>query len=131
MPPNQNEIEVFRIDPEPDKCYKTAEYTREEGRWPYQKFYTTHEPKYVGRFINEIRTGRGDGASVVHYFHNDLTNLDEKVRLSYATTSYIEVKCESIIKREKIEKMLVFLRINIDDIDGIGQKIFAHLLSFK
>jgi len=87
------ETEVFRITPEVGKCYKTAEYTRQTGKYPNYRYYTTNEPKLVGKFIKHYAMGGpGDGAR-----HYSVFNLDGKeitVEYSYGGyTSFIEVKC--------------------------------------
>ena len=85
------EIEVFRLTPELNKYYETALLTRKEGRYPDEKYYTTNTPRYVGKFMIQIRTGYGDGVQVVDIFENE---KGEKVNVYYTyegTTAYREV----------------------------------------
>lgn len=86
------EIEVFRLTPELHKYYETALLTRKEGRYPDEKYYSTNEPKYVGEFMVQIRTGYGDGMQVVDVFKNE---KGERVNVYYTyegTTAYREVE---------------------------------------
>lgn len=89
--PRQDEYEVFRISPVPGKYYSTAEYTREIGSYfAGMRYFTTHEPRYVGLFIQTMRTGYGDGGQVFSYFDRD----GERVTVEYTyagTTSFVEV----------------------------------------
>lgn len=55
------ETEVFRIKPLVNKCYEHAEYTRKEGRYPNERFFTNVPPRYVGEFIRQEHGGYGDG----------------------------------------------------------------------
>ena len=63
-----SEFEVFRITPTIGKYYEHAEYTRQEGRWPNQRYYTKTLPKYVGEFIKWDEGGCGDGSWRIDYF---------------------------------------------------------------
>ena len=65
-------MEVYRIKPELDKYYETVEYTRKEGKWPDEKYYTIIKPLYVGKFLNETISGYGDNKIVCYHFENDI-----------------------------------------------------------
>ena len=47
------DTQVYRIKPELEKYYVTAEYTRKIGKWPDEQYYTVIKPLYVGKFLNE------------------------------------------------------------------------------
>lgn len=85
------ETEVFRIDPKERNYYYTAEWTRKEGRWPNEKYFTTHPLKYVGQFIKHVQKGFGDGATHTGYFLLD--GKEVLVHYKYeGTTSFVEKK---------------------------------------
>ena len=68
------EIEVFRMNPsisDKDKCYEFAFYTRKEGYWPNERYYTTFIPKYVGKFVKSERCGYGDGGGGAEIFDDN------------------------------------------------------------
>ena len=89
MQNNSNEVEVFRITPMHDRLYETATYTRKTGEWTSEKYFTTHTPRFVGKFVKHCQIGYGDGA--IHY---DIFEKDgHKVRVDYSydgTTCYRE-----------------------------------------
>lgn len=85
-----HEVQVFRLTLITGTYYKTAEYTRKEGIWPNETYYTTNELRYVGKFINHVEIGYGDGATHFDIFDND----GEEIRVYYSyegTTCF--VKC--------------------------------------
>ncbi len=85
------ETEVFRISPKEGKHYYTAEWTRREGRWPSEKYFTTHPLKYVGEFVKHVQQGAGDGARHTSYFLLD--GKEVLVHYQYeGTTSFVEKK---------------------------------------
>jgi hypothetical protein len=102
------EIEVFRLTPQINKYYETTEFTRKEGKWPNEHYYSNKKLKYVGKFIKHEQYGFGDSMSCYDIFDND----GEEVIVQYTyegTTSYREVEVdgnskERIIKRTKILK---------------------------
>jgi len=126
--------EVYRITPTIDKYYETAEYTQRIGKWPNEKYYTINKPKYVGRYLKQLRSGWGDGSNIIDIFFNDEINEEVSVPLLYeGTTSYREVESKDL---EKIKKILAFMissldnktPINqIDDLSNIGEKIFEYM----
>jgi hypothetical protein len=105
---NIRETIVFRLKPVEGKYYETTEFTRKDGKWPYEHYYTNKKLKYVGKFIKHEHYGWGDNASYYDIFDND----GEEVIVQYTyegTTSYREVEVdgnskERIIKRTKILK---------------------------
>jgi hypothetical protein len=87
------ETEVFRIKPVVNKCYEHAEYTRKEGRYPNERFFTNVSPRYVGEFIRQERGGYGDNSWTTDYFR-DLNGSEVAVNYSYeSTTCFREVPC--------------------------------------
>jgi len=84
-----DEIEIFRITPICDRLYETASYTRKTGEIPNERYFTTHEPRFVGKFIKHCQIGSGNGA--IHY---DIFEKDgQRIRVDYSydgTTCYRE-----------------------------------------
>lgn len=89
-----NEIEVFRIKTEVDKCYEHIEATRSEyvGQGTY-RYFSTNQPRYVGKFIRQERYGYGDGGEIIDVFSDN----GKEVRVNYSYegfTCFIEVPCK-------------------------------------
>jgi len=73
------EIEVFRLDSnsappnnfDKTKCYAFALYTRIEGTWPNEKYYTIHPLQYLGQHVRSeewgSRDSHGGAETFVHY----------------------------------------------------------------
>lgn len=129
-----NLIEVFRITPTVDKYYETSEYTQKIGKYPDEKYYTINKPKYVGKYLKQLRSGYGDGCSIVDLFLNDETKEEVCVPLSYeGRTSYREVESKELEKRKKILSFMISSLENkfpinqISDLSNIGEKIFTHM----
>jgi len=88
---SKTEIEVFRLMPEEGKNYMTAVFTRKEGKYPTEKYYTTNSLVYVGTCVSTVRYGFGDGSSGSSFFSNN--GKDVKVDYTYdGTTCFVEVK---------------------------------------
>jgi hypothetical protein len=102
----KEEVEVFRISPIKEKYYETAEFTRKEGIWPKERYYTTNPPKYVGKFIKHLRFGDRDGATHIDIFDDNGKEIE--VYYSYeGRTSFREVLPKSLpteIKKELLAK---------------------------
>jgi hypothetical protein len=82
-------IEVFRISPVLGKKYETATYTRKEGTWPHEKYYTDRV-KYVGEFLHHGSEGYRDNA--IHWDTFLLNNRPIQVFYNYdGTTCFREV----------------------------------------
>jgi len=99
------EVEVYRISPEEGKYYMYAEYTRREGKWPTETYFTTNELKYVGLFKRHITHEYRDNAKHIDIFDN--YGKEEIVNYSYeGKTSFIKVnpKINSKLKSELIKK---------------------------
>lgn len=90
------EMEVFRISPEEGKCYEHIEATRSQyvGGNVNRKYFSTNQPKYVGKFIRVEQSGYGDGGQVWAIFNDD--GRDNRVEYSYeGTTCFIEAQCKA------------------------------------
>ena len=73
------EVEVFRICTfEPDKIYHFALYTRKEGKFPNEKYYTKNPLTLVGTFIRTERWGYHDNGGAASYFeyNGDITRIE-------------------------------------------------------
>ena len=87
------ETEVFRITPVVNRCYEHAEYTRKEGRYPNERYFTNIPPIYVGEYIRSEQGGFGDGGWKRDYFRNLNGNM---IVIDYSyegRTSFREVPC--------------------------------------
>ena len=87
----EEEVEVYRLDPQVGKYYETAEYTRKTGTWGQrnERYYTTNTPRYVGLFIRTERSGYGDSGRVWSIFDDN----GKRVQVEYSyegTTSFRE-----------------------------------------
>ena len=91
-----NEIEVFRLTPEEGKYYQTTTWTRSTGRWPNNKYYSTNELQYVGKFIRHESYGFHDNAKHWDIFDNN--GIEIIVNYTYeGTTSFVEFKQKNIL----------------------------------
>ena len=74
--------EVFRlIKFDKNQEYGYAHYTKKEGKYPNEKYYTTNEIKYAGKYKESVSLGHfGDGHSGYEVFIND---KGEKTRVDY------------------------------------------------
>ena len=128
------EIEVFRMQPVVNKCYEHAEYTRREGRYPNERYFTNVPPRYVGEFIRQERGGWGDNGWATDYFR-DLNGNEVVVNYSYeGRTSFREVPCPPPpLPREHLEaiqntrrapptlKNLAFYQLPTQSVSGLRQ----------
>ena len=98
------EVEVFRLTPEVGKCYKHAEYTREIGRYPNARYFFMGQPRYVGKFVKELRYGGyGDGQTIIAVFNDN--GVENRVNYSYeGRTSFVEVPCQEPSPENKARK---------------------------
>jgi hypothetical protein len=85
------EIEVYRSELVSGKAYMTAEWTRKEGIWPNERYFTIEAPRYVGKFMKTLREGGwGDGARIWSIFDDD--GKMNRVDYTYeGTTSFIAI----------------------------------------
>lgn len=95
------EIEVFRITPQVEKCYQHVEATRSQylggGK---RRYFSTNQPRYVGKFVRTERTGWGDGGVVTDIFNDN--GKENRVEYSYeGNTCFIEVPCISQMINQK------------------------------
>lgn len=86
------ETEVFRISPVVDKCYEHIEATRSQYMGGNHRYFSTNQPRYVGKFVRQERRGYGDGGEVWAIFNDNGT--ENRVDYSYeGYTCFIEVPC--------------------------------------
>lgn len=112
------EIEVFRITPEIGKCYEHVEATREQGRWPNERYFTTNTPRYVGRFIKQVQKGFGDNSSIRDYFQDNNGN-EQIVDYSYeGKTCFREVPClpNNVPSLEELSRKIVKKKVDYSDL---------------
>lgn len=85
------EVEVFRLCKfDSNKYYETAEYTRQEGRYPDIKYYTVKPVKYLGRYIRSERWGFHDNSGGAENF--DDNGIQNRVEYNYdGSTCFREV----------------------------------------
>jgi hypothetical protein len=100
------EFEVFQIRPEVDKCYEHIEATRKEyigdGK---SRYFTTNQPRYVGKFIRKESYGSGDGQETIYIFDNgSVTNTYE------GYTCFTEVPCREVEEKTEEKKKSWFSR---------------------
>ena len=117
----QEEIEVFRLTPELNKYYETVLLTRKEGTYPNVKYHTTNTPRYVGKFIVQIRTGFGDGTQVIDIFENE---HHQKVNVYYTyegTTAFREVE-PRLTKKQK------FATIHVENENGLPNEVTHQII---
>jgi hypothetical protein len=89
------EIEVFRMKPIIGQCYASAKYTRTTGIWPNQKYYTSNQLIYMGRFVESKTYGGGNGARYYEYFDNNNGEINELEYDYDGMTCLIEVPCQN------------------------------------
>jgi len=86
------ETEVFRLTKfEVGAFYSFAIYTRKEGLYPCEKYFTSNEVELVGKYVRSERWGFNDGSGGAEIFDNNGT----EVRIVYTyegTTCFIEIK---------------------------------------
>lgn len=129
------EYQVYRITPEKDKYYVTAEYTRRIGPWRNEIYFTTFKPRYVGKYFKEFSSGHGDGKQTAYYFYNDQINKLNTVYEAYeGTTSFIEVDSIQLVNDRyrilNLAKMMLCdseLCLNLQDQPNILTIINQHL----
>jgi hypothetical protein len=88
------EIEVFHNIPEEGKCYEHIEATRSQyigaGN---SRYFSSNQPRYVGKFIRKERRGYGDGGEVWAIFNDN--GRENRVDYSYeGNTCFTEVPCK-------------------------------------
>jgi len=117
------DVEVFRITPIVNKCYEHAEYTRREGRWPNERYFTNVPPRYVGEFIRFEQGGWGDGGWRRDFFRDSNGN-EVAVNYSYeGRTSFREVPCRPpSLPQEHLEAIQ-----NRNEIPSLKSLAFAQL----
>ena len=96
--------EVFRMVPSEGKYYKTTKYTEKRD----DKYYTTNELIYVGKYIRHATNG-GYGDSGEHYAIFEKDGVQGYVHYDYdGRTCFIEVEkimIDPFLKEELLEKV--------------------------
>lgn len=128
------ELEVFRITPEIGKCYKHVEATRSvwvDGPAPnrrrFRRYFSTKEPRYVGKFVSTHQQGSGDGAHTWDFF--DDNGKVNRVDYSYeGNTCFIEVSCMEPTAENRARKSNVLTELSAMPPVGIypGGKIYHN-----
>lgn len=98
------EVQVFRLTPVLNKCYEHAEYTRRQGNYPNERYFTNVPPTYVGKFVRFEQGGYGDNGWRTDFFE-DLKGKEVAVNYSYeGRTCFREVPCgPPSLPREHLE----------------------------
>jgi len=87
----KKEVEVVR-SPIEGKYYETTFWTRREGLWPEEHYYTTVAVKreYVGMYLRHKQQGYGDGADHWAIFLRD--GVEIEIEYDYeGTRAFYEV----------------------------------------
>ena len=104
--PTYSEVQVYRsMKFMPHRIYKTAIYTREEGKYPNEIYFTTNPIVIVGTHIKQICIGSGDAGRGWEYFNHN----GKEIHVEYTyegTTTFLEgpYDYESMEKRMNIFK---------------------------
>jgi hypothetical protein len=73
------ETEVFRLDSksappnnfDKTKCYAFALYSRKEGEWPNERYYTSHPLQYLGKHVRSEEWSSGHHHGGAEIFVHD------------------------------------------------------------
>ncbi len=90
------EYEIFRESPIVNDgfCYEYAEYTRSEGRYPNERYFTNIQPLYVGKLIRIETGGWGDDGRWRKDHFEDNYGKEHVVNYSYGgRTCFRRVAC--------------------------------------
>lgn len=92
------EYEVFRsLQFDTNKYYEFAIKTRTEGNYPNQKYYTTNEPKYLGKYVKSEEWGWGDGRGGAEYFVDN--GVINRIEYDYCgNTCFREVQTKKLFR---------------------------------
>jgi hypothetical protein len=83
------------------KCYEHIEATRSVGDYEY---YSTDQPKYVGKYVRTERYGWGDAEKSIAIF--DDNGKENRVNYSYeGNTCFKEVPCKTSGGKRKTRRM--------------------------
>jgi len=91
----EGEIEVLSyIKPKVNQCYQHIEATRSESIGGKTRYFSTNEPRYVGKFIKQERFGSGNSGYTTDIFNDN--GKENRVDYSYeGYTRFIKVPCNS------------------------------------
>ena len=90
------ETEVFSLTPEVGRCYEYAEATRQVGRYPNTKYFTTNPLRYVGQYVrrNVCMGGYQTPDGGCESIFQDNNGREQSVYHSYdGKTCFREVPC--------------------------------------
>jgi hypothetical protein len=78
---NAEEKEVFRITPVVGKYYATALYTRKIQIYPKERYFTTNQLEFIGRYIRTESYGHGDAGYGYCIFEKN--GLEKALEMDY------------------------------------------------
>jgi hypothetical protein len=78
---------VYRyLEFDPAKNYYSTLYTKKEGTYPDERYFTTNKLKFVGKFLRETREGGyGDGGRCTYHFTCGSVKLDYGGKTCFVT----------------------------------------------
>lgn len=89
------EVEVFRLcDFDKDSYYEHAIYTRREGTYPTERYFTTNVPQFVGKHVRGERWGFGDGSGGAEIFVDD-SGKETRIVYTYEGTTGFRIATSS------------------------------------
>jgi hypothetical protein len=97
------EVQVFRLESfDKKKWYETASYTRREGLYPNDRYYTTFPLRNMGHYLRSERWGYGDGGGGREVFTLGYVEMDYN-----GTVCFRERKGIKMTKAEKFHVITV------------------------
>jgi hypothetical protein len=86
------EIEIYHIEPKYKKCYELVVITRREGTYPYQRYFTTRPPKYLGLYIG--KTPSMDGPTIASFIDEDNNTIRNDAEYGLGANAFLrEIPC--------------------------------------
>jgi hypothetical protein len=97
------EVQVYRLESfDQKKWYETASYTRCEGLYPNDRYYTTFPLKNMGRYLRSERWGYGDGGGGREVFTLGYVEMDYN-----GTVCFRERKAKKMTATEKFQVITI------------------------
>lgn len=82
--PKFPEREVYRmVEFDKTKCYEFTLYTRREGMFPNERWFTKNDMLYVGYHVRSERWGFGDGSGGAEFFLGE-NSKETRIEYDYA-----------------------------------------------